>query len=281
MLEQVFIHGFFHADPHPGNVLVLPGNVLCFLDYGMMGMLTARQRELLSDLIIGLAARDERRIVQAAFQLSRFPHREHVAEVEAEIFSFCETHLYKPLKEIRVGAVLNEVTRILIHFDLHLPPEFFTLSKALATMEGVGSALSPDFDIMAAAEPFAQRLLRDRMSPKRVLRQLGATLAQVQGFLRDVPAELSDLFSQLKRGDVRMKFEHRGLENLTHALDQVSNRIAFAIVLAALLIGSALMVHSGIPPTWHGLPLIGVIGFSISGLMGFSLLYSILKHGKM
>ena len=281
VLEQVFIHGFFHADPHPGNVLILPGNVYCFLDYGMMGMLTSRQRELLSDLIIGLAARDERRIVQAIFQLSRFTHRERTVEVEADIFSFCETHLYKPLKEIRVGTVLNEMTRILIRYDLHLPPEFFTLSKAISTMEGVGTSLSPEFDIMAAAEPFAQRLLRERMNPRRVLRQVGSTLVQVQGFLRDVPAELADLFAQLKRGDVRMKVEHRGLENLTHVLDQVSNRISFAIVLAALLVGSALMVHSGIPPKWHGLPVIGVLGFSFSGVMGFSLLYSILKHGKM
>lgn len=281
LLEQVFLHGFFHADPHPGNLLVLPDNVVCFLDYGMMGTLTHRQREQLSDLIIGLATSDEHRIALAATQLAGYHHPERLPQIEAEVTTFVETYLYRPLKEIRIGVILSELTRLMLTYDIHLPHEFFVLTKALTTIDGVGRRLVPDFQVMGVAEPFARRLVRARLDPRRVLRQAGQSAAALHSFLRDLPAQAGSLLAQLRNGDLRFKFEHRGLEKLTHALDQVSNRIAFAIVLAALLVGSAIMVHAGTPPRWHGLPLIGVIGFSLSGLMGFSLLWSILKHGKM
>ncbi len=281
VMEQVLVHGFFHADPHPGNVLVLPHNVVCFLDCGMVGILSARQRELLSDLIIGLVMRDENRIAQAVFRLSGYRHPERQPDVEADIAIFTETHLYRPLRDIHIGTILTELTKIVVQYDIHLPPEFFVLSKTLTTMEGVGRQLSPDLDLMSTAEPFARRLIRERLGPLRVAQRMASAWSELQTFVRETPAQVEEIIDQLRRGDLRLKFEHRGLEHLTHVLDQVSNRIAFAIVLAALLIGSALMVHSGIPPRWHGLPVIGVLGFCVSGVMGFSLLHSILRHGRM
>lgn len=281
MLEQVFIHGFFHGDPHPGNILVMRGNVLCYLDYGLMGMLTIRQRERLSDLIIGLVSRDERRIAQALVQLSGFRHSELLPNIEADVLAFAESYLRRPLREIEIGTVFREIASLVLHYRIHLPPEYFLLAKALAMTEGVGRRLSPDFDVMEAAAPFARKLLRDRLNPKRLAQRLAAAAAEAHSFLRTVPGEISDLLAQAKSGDFKINFEHRGMEKLAHALDQVSNRIAFAIVLASLIIGSAVIVHSKIPPAWHGLPVIGVIGFAVSGLMGFSLLYSIIKHGRM
>ncbi len=281
LIEQVFRHGFFHADPHPGNIRVLGRNVVCFLDYGMMGYLTARQRENLGTLVIGLAARDERRITEAVFHLANHHDHEHTGQIESEILAFIETQLSRPLREIRTGAVLNELARILIRHNIRLPGEFFLLSKALATIEGVGRRLDPDFDVMKAAEPLARRLLRERFGPKGMARQLAGAARELQDFFSTLPGDISDILSRVKNGEAKLRLEHRNLDTLARSLDQVSNRISFAIVLAALLIGSAIIVHSRIPPMWYGLPVIGVLGFIISGFMGFSLLWSILKHGKM
>ena len=281
IIEQVFKHGFFHADPHPGNIRILDNNVVCFLDFGMMGYLTARQRETLGSLIIGLAGRDERRITEAVFHLANHHDHEHTGQIESEILAFIETQLYRPLREIRTGVVLNELARILIRHKIRLPSEFFLLSKALATIEGVGRRLDPDFDVMKAADPLARRLIRERLGPKGLARQFAEFARELQDMARTLPGDFSDLLSKFKNGEAKLKLEHRNLDLLARSLDQVSNRIAFAIVLAALLIGSAIIVHSKIPPTWHDLPIIGVIGFVISGFMGFSLLWSILRHGKM
>ncbi len=281
MLEQIFTHGFFHADPHPGNLMVLPDNVICFLDCGAMGVLTLRQREQLGDLMMGLAAGDERRVADAVVRLSGFRRRELLPRIEADILAFTEGYMHRPLREIEIGRVMSEVAAILIRYEIHMPPEFFLLTKALTTLEGVGRKLSPDFDVMMAAEPFARKLLRERYSPWRLLQQGFSTAGELNEFIRHAPAELTDLLAQARRGELKVKFEHRGLEGLSKILDQISNRIAFAIVLAALVIGSALMVHSGIPPKLGGIPVIGLLGFCVSGLMAFSLLYSMIKHGRM
>jgi len=281
VFEQVFIHGFYHADPHPGNLLIMPGSVVCFLDYGMMGVLSARYREQLSGLILGLVSRDEHRIALAALQLSGTSRSEDTQRLEADIAKFIDAHLYRPLGDIRVGQLLGELTRLAVAHGIRMPPDFSILTKALATIEGVGRMLDPEFDVIRHAEPLARRLLRERMSVRRLAREFVYSAFELQSLLRDLPSEARDILALLKRGEVRVKFEHRGLEELIRTLDQISNRLVFGIVLAALLIGSSVMVRSDIPPKWHGFPVIGAVGFLVSGLMGFWLLYAILRHRRM
>ncbi|NOY79415.1 MAG: AarF/ABC1/UbiB kinase family protein [Kiritimatiellaeota bacterium] len=281
MFEQVFTHGFFHADPHPGNILVQANHVICFLDYGMMGVLSRRYREQLSNLVLGLVNRDERQITSAIFRLSGYSRYERVEVIEADAADFIEQHLYRPLEDIRIGEVLNELTRMLIVHDIRMPPQFFILTKALTTIEGVGRRLSPAFDVIQHMAPLAKKLLRQRMGARRLASEFFYSALELQALIRDLPSDVAEVLRLFKRGEVRVKFEHRGLENMIHTHDQISNRMVFAIVLAALVVGSSIMVLSDIPPKWHGIPLLGVAGFLVSGLMGFSLLYSILKHGKL
>ena len=279
--EQIFEHGFYHADPHPGNILVQPGNVICLLDYGMVGVLPNRQREQLSNLVLGLVKRDERQITAAVLRLADYSRFERVHRIEADVAHFIEYHLYRPLRDIHVGEVLNELTRLLVRHGIRMPPDFFLLTKALTLVEAVGRQLAPDFDVVQHMRPFAKRLLRQRMNPKRMGRELLFSAFELQALLRDMPSELREMLTMLKRGELRLNVEHRGLDELARSQDQISNRTVFAIVLAALIIGSSIMVLSDIPPKWHEIPVIGVVGFVVSGILGFSLLYTILRHRRM
>jgi len=281
MFEQIFTHGFFHADPHPGNILVRPGHVLCFLDYGMVGTVSSRYREQLSNLVLGLVNRDERQITAAAFRLSGYSQYERTEVIEADITDFMEQHLYRPLQEMRIGDILNELVRMLVTHDIRMPPQFFVLTKAITTMEGVVRRLAPGFDVMRTVEPLARRLLRRRWSVRNLASQFLFTAIEFQALVRDLPSDLRELLLLLKRGEVRVQFQHQNLERLIETHDQFSNRLAFAVVLAALIVGSSLMVLSNIPPTWRGIPVIGVIGFAVSGILGFWLLWSMLHHRKM
>ncbi len=281
MFEQVFTHGFFHADPHPGNLLVLPGGVLCFLDYGMMGVLSQRYREQLSNLVLGLVNRDEREIATSVFRLSGYTQYERSEVLEADIADFVEQNLYKPLSDIRIGEVLNDLTRLLILYDIRMPPRFFILTKALTTMDGVVRRLSPQFDVIGHMEPLAKKMLRRRWGLRYLTSEFLFSALEFQNLVRELPADIREIMRLFKRGEVRVKLEHRGLEELLEVHDQVSNRLVFAIVLAALIVGSSIMVLSGIPPKWREIPLIGVIGFVLSGILGFWLLTAILRHRKM
>jgi len=192
-----------------------------------------------------------------------------------------EQHLYRPLRELQVGAVLNQFVELLVRHKLKIPPDFYLLIKALVTVEGNGCRLAPDFDMVKHIEPFARRLIRKRMSPRALARDLYLSTMDMATLLRGLPSDARKILALMKRAKARLQFEHKGLEPMLKTQDQISNRIAFAIVLASLVIGSALIVLSDIPPKWHDIPIIGIVGFIAAGVMGFWLLVSILRHEKM
>ena len=141
--------------------------------------------------------------------------------------------------------------------------------------------LDPKLELIRLARPFMRRIRLERMRPARLAEEIARTGSGYLQLLRELPEELRTILRQLRGGRMRIEFEHRGLQALGAALDRVSNRIAFAIVLAALIVGSSLIVLSDIPPHWHDIPVIGLLGFLVAGIMGFWLLLSIIRHGRM
>jgi len=170
---------------------------------------------------------------------------------------------------------------VIIEHHLEGPRDFYLLAKALVTIEGVGRELDPEFNAAKHAEPFAKKLIMDRMSPRRLIKDFYHSATEASVLVRDFPAEAREILTLLKQGEANIKFEHRGLDPMLKTFDQITNRMVFAIVLASLVIGSALIVLSGVPPKWHEIPVIGIVGFLGAGIMGFGLLFSILRHGKM
>jgi len=281
ILKQIFEHAFFHADPHPGNILVLPDNVICLLDYGMTGTLTERNREYLGDLIAGIIRRNEKQMTRSVLRLSQLETTETVECLEADIADFVEQYLYRPLKDIRMGSLLTQLIQLLIRHNLKLPPVFYLLDKALITVEGNGRKLSPEFDIIEHMKPFVRQLLSERLSVRKLRKDIYTASLDWEAVLRELPTDTRNIIDKIKRGKIRIEFEHKGLEPMLKTHDRISNRVVYGIVLSSLIIGSSLIVLSGIPPKWHQIPIIGIIGFLTAGAMGFWLLISILKHGKI
>jgi len=169
----------------------------------------------------------------------------------------------------------------LIRHNLKLPSVLYLLDKALITVEGNGRRLSPEFDIIKHMKPFVKQLLSERLSIRKLRKDLYTTSLDWEMVLRELPANTRNIIDKINRGKIRIEFEHKGLEPMLRTHDRISNRLVYGIVLSSLVIGSSLIVLSGIPPKWHEIPIIGIIGFLTAGAMGFWLLISILKHGKM
>jgi ubiquinone biosynthesis protein len=281
VLKQIFEHGFFHADPHAGNIMVLDNNIICFLDFGMMGSLLPKHRECLGNIVVGIVNRDVKRIIRATSQLSGSRHVENADRLEYELTDLIDEYYNLPLKNINVGELLTRWLELVITHKVKYPPDMYLLIKALITIEGVGEGIDPTFDMMSRVEPFARKLLKDRLSARRMAKDLYLSASEFALLARDLPSEMREIIEQIKLGEARIEFEHKGLEPMLSKGDQVSNRIAFSIVLAALIVGSALIVMSKTPPMWRGIPLVGIIGFAGAGIMGFWLLISILRHGRM
>ncbi|MCK4624863.1 MAG: AarF/ABC1/UbiB kinase family protein [Phycisphaerae bacterium] len=281
LLEQIFVHGFFHADPHPGNILILPANVICFLDYGMMGTISPRYKDSLADMVIGIVRRDEKQITKAVLDLSAGDETAAAEKLEADVADFIEQHFYRSLKDIDMGELITQLIQLFVKHRLRIIPDFYLLTKALATVEGNGRVLSPDFDMIKNTEPFARKIMAERFSPKTLAKGMYRSGIDLGNLMRDLPGDIREIVAQIKRGRMHVEFEHRGLEPMLKTHDQISNRIAFALILAALIIGSSVIVLSGIPPKWYGIPVFGIVGYLAAGAMGFWLLISILRHGKM
>ena len=280
VLKQIFLHGFFHADPHPGNILVTAGNVICFLDLGMTGILTPTSRERLSSIIIGVASRNPQKIVKTLYDMSE-QQLERKEDLEYEIAELIEEYASRALSTINIGEILNKLSLLMTIHNLKIIPGFYLLVKAVVTIEGVGCKLDPDFNMMEHLEPFAEHLVKEQFGMLHLAKEGVDTLEDLFFLLRDFPSESRELMQVVKWGKLKIGFEHRGLDPMLRKFDQLVNRMVYGLVLAALVIGSSIVVLSKIPPTFYGLPVIGIIGFIAAFVMAFWLLISILRHERM
>jgi ubiquinone biosynthesis protein len=281
VLKQVFQHGFFHADPHPGNIFALPGNVICLLDFGMVGVVDRQTREMFVELVDSVVRRNESRTAQVLLQLTSWEQQPDLRQLERELSDFMGRHLYRPLKDIEVGTLLHDLLEIATRFQLRLPPDIFLMLKAISTVEAVGRMLDPEFDMIAKAAPFIEQVLMGRFKPQRVAEDVGDLAARMLKFLHQFPKDLLDLAGLLRQQKLSLQIKHDGLEKVLVTHDQISNRISFSIVIAALIVGSALIVISKTPPLFYGISLIGIIGFLAAALMGIWLLVAILRSGRL
>lgn len=275
LLHQVFKQGFFHADPHPGNILILPDGRVCFLDYGMVGSLSPTHRERLLDILLGVATQDAGRIAKTLLQLA-FQPSDIVEDLEFQVSELLEAYSFVALKDFRIGEFLNRLIRLIIRNRLRMPPGFYLMLKAIVTLEGVARRLDPGFDMVESIKPFAKLAMKERLRPDRLAKDLYYGALDLTPMLKEFPAQARDILGLIKRGKLRIEFQHQGLEPILKTHERMMTRLVFALVLAALIIGSSLVVLSGIPPKWYGVPLIGVAGFVSAAFVGFWLLVAML-----
>ena len=281
VMEQIFVHGFFHADPHPGNILVMDEDVICFIDFGQMGRLSLRDREQFTDLVLNLVSGNERKVTTGVLKLTIQHGDVDYDDLARDLGDLMDQYLFRPLGELAAGKILQDLLDLVTRHKLSLKPNLYLMLKALSTVEGVGLQLDPDLELITLAQPFMEKIKFARLRPSRLAMEAEETGSEYLSLMRELPGEMRMILRQVRDGRMKLEFEHRGLETLRRSLDRVSNRVAFAIVLAAQIIGSSLIVLAGIPPKWYGIPLIGLAGFLVAGIMGFWLLVSIIRHGRM
>jgi len=281
LLRQIFDFGFFHGDPHPGNLFVLPEDVICLLDFGMVGTVDRQTREDFVDLVDAVVHRQETRTAQILLKITLWDERPRMRDFERAVAEFMGRHLYRPLKEIQVGLLLQHLLELSAGHQLVIPPDIFLMMKTLTAVEGVALSLDPDFDIFAAAAPFIKRVKMERYHPRRLTDDVVRLGADFIEFLQQFPNELLDITRQIRQRKLTVHVELESLKTMLETHDQISNRVSFAIIIAGLIIGSSIIVVSGVPPLFYGISLIGIIIFITGAVMGLWLLVAIIKKGRL
>ena len=275
--EQIFKHGFFHADPHPGNICILPGNVICYLDFGMMDYVDKRSMDTFTDIILGYVNRDKAVVADATMRLVEWDENPDLRALEGDIEGFIDRYLNKPLKGMHLGDIVRESLLLFARHGLRLPPDIFFMIKAISEVQSIGLMLDPAFDIFTKAAPFIKKIQTERMHPSRFIDDF----LTLNSHLRHFPLDLHDLLKQIKQGKGKVRIEHRGLEPLIFGINRSSNRIAFSFIIASLIIGSSLIITTRTGPSIYGLPFLGLLGYTIAAILFLWLLILIRRSGKL
>jgi ubiquinone biosynthesis protein len=275
VLKMIVEDGFFHADPHPGNVFYLPGNRLAFIDFGMVGRLTTRRREELLQLLLGLVQREPQQVADVLIDWTGDDHGVNLSQLEAEIEAFVDQYHGTPLAQLNLAGMLSDVTAILREHRLALPSDLALLIKAFVSLEGMGRGLDPGFHMATEALPLLRQVVRARYQPRVLGRRAWQNLRRALALAEQLPHDLSRLLRSARRGRVHVGIELAHLKRVGDQLDRAANRLALALVIAALIIGASIVMTVSGGPTLFGLPAFGFLGFGGAVVGGLWLVRSI------
>lgn len=276
-IKQILEDGFFHADPHPGNLLITEEQVLCILDWGMVGRLTEGERFDLIEFLFAIVDMDSKRLVDALLVIANSREEINRRRLERDLMDILDSYLAIPLKELNLGSLILEITELLREYRLRLPPDLFIMLKALITAEGTARLIYPDLDVISQAEPFVRKVAAKRYRPALLLSKLQTTLSRILTYRGNISRRFVQIVEKVDRGELNIRFEHKNLGGLRNTLENTASRLTIGIIIAAMIIGSSMIITTGVKPLLFGYPAIGMIGYIISAIAGLWLIYNIIK----
>ena len=281
VFKQIFEDGFFHADPHPGNLFVLEGNIIAPVDYGMMGKLSETTTDELADLLISVVTWHPGGIVKVYQDLEVVGEKVNLRALEADLADFLYKYHKIPLSRLDMRILMDEAFEIIHRYDIHIQAELMLFSKAIMTYEEVGKMLDPEYDLVTEALPYVKGLAYRKFKPKAFLKDASTLLQDLRSLLLLLPFELKRIIKKMGKGQLSFTFQHKGLDKLILELDRSSNRISFSLIIAAIIVGSSLIMRLETKYTLFGYPLVGILGYIFAGLLGVWLVIAILRSGRL
>jgi len=281
VLVMVFEHGFFHADPHPGNFFVEPGGRIGLIDFGMVGTLDERTQEQLARLLLAVTRQDSERLVDAFLDLGAVRQQLRRDLLRRDLEHLLSRYYGKPLGEISLGPLLGEALDIVRRNHLQLPANLALLLKTAVMDEGLGVRLDPSFRLTSVLVPYAERLVLRQYSPLRWARRFGGASLDALQLGADLPQQLRRLIGELERGGLEVGMRPANFEPLIVRFERLANRLILGILTAAFVNGLAVLLSVYRPPGWERWAgAIFTIGFVIAGVLGIYLAWSILRSGR-
>ena len=284
IFKMAFEDGFFHGDPHPGNLILTPQGDLALLDFGMVGYMSRGDIEALSRLFIAVVQRDAAAALRGLEALGVRYTTEVRDDLVRDLRVFLNKYSGLSVGEVTLGQALSELIALARNYRLRVPPVFPLLTKALVTAEGLARAIDPTINVYEVARPYARRLLLERYEPEGVLEGVRERALEYARYVEDYPEQLRQLLSEVADGELEVQLRHGGLDELVGEVDVLANRLVFALVSGALLLGSCMLgafAHGGPTVPYLGVPVVSFVGFTLSLIMGSILLIIIFRSRSL
>ncbi len=274
-LKMIFVNGFYHADPHPGNIMILPDTgELALLDFGMVGRLSGRMREHIEDMVYAIEKEDAEKLVRVIMRASDLPPDLDKTAFEADISDFISYYGKMPVSKIRFFEAINELISIIHRHHVILQSEIVLLSRTIVTLEGSARLLSAEFDLFGLIAPYRKQIMGSPLIAIRKLAKARRFYDEFSEFAETVPPALADIIDRFRKGTIDIHMEHKHLEGTI-------NRLTFGILTASIFIGSSMVLAAAVPPLVFGLSIPGIIGYGVSLLMGIRVMWAIMMTGRL
>ncbi len=279
--EQVFEHGFFHADPHPGNIFVLENSKIAFIDYGMVGIIIESDKILFAKILLAIYDKDVQGLKKAIMSFSTGLDKDQQRNLEYDINYFLRHYSTVSIEDIDGNEVMKGLNALFFDYKIKIPSNLLLLLKALIIIEGVGLKLDPQYDIIQNIGPYVKKLLEKKYNPQRLSQEVLRSAENSIELLKELPEDIREIIHKIKEGKLHIEFEHIGLETVSNDFSSSINRLSFTLIVVAIIIGSSLLVVAKTPPLYKNLPIIGIIGYVIAALMMLRAFYAFKKHGNL
>jgi ubiquinone biosynthesis protein len=275
-MKQAFELGVFHGDPHPGNIRILPDGAICLLDYGMIGMLDTATREQLVDLFVAVARQDVDSAVELVLKIGEpYSEVDHTL-LQVDMRDFVANYYGVELERLNVGHMLSDFVSILSQHHIRCPGSLSLLIRALVTLEGIGRKLDPAFNLAKHLQPFVESLVKERYQPTQIADRLLQRTKRLAALMEHVPEYAVTSLKKLSEDELRLQLEMRGMDRYTTELERASNRLVVGMIMASLILASALLIRAGADTLWFTVPV-----YVASSLLGAWLVYGIFRSGRL
>ncbi|MDD4955828.1 MAG: AarF/ABC1/UbiB kinase family protein [Candidatus Omnitrophica bacterium] len=280
VLKQMFIDGFFHADPHPGNIFILKNGRIAFVDFGIVGRLNEASKSWLTNIFLAAVDKDVERIIESFREVGALG-RSDEARLKMQLLQMFDKYYGIELKEFNMGEFLNDTTKLLYENKVVVLPDFFILIKSLTMLESIGKMLDPEFNMTVEIKRLLDIAIKEERSPRKIARKFKRIGVDFFSLAQNFPRDILSILNDIKKGNLKIGFEHTNLENLISILDKLSNRLSFSLIIAALIIGSSVLINANTHTLFGASFHLGIIGFILAGILGLWLLINILRSGKL
>ncbi|WP_094227722.1 ABC1 kinase family protein [Methanolobus psychrotolerans] len=280
-MKQVYEDGFFHADLHPGNVFIMKDGRIALLDFGMAGFLSYDMRNLLVDELIAITRGDTTLYIELLRDLGSIGDEVDIALLKIDIDHLLYKYYGRALSQLNTALILEEMINLLRKYQIKIPANIALLSKGAMTIEGFSSIMDPQINLAIIAEPFAKNAIKDRVRLTNIAGSAYRDFSSWTRILRRAPMKLSHILDIAERGYLNLRFEHHGFDRIVAEIDAASNRLSFSLIISAIIVGSSLIIQTGMEPHIWGVPLLGVMGFLMAGFLGMWLVVYILRTGRI
>lgn len=277
--------GFFHADPHPGNIFVMPDGRIGLVDFGIVGWLTPDIMESIAEALVALVKKDFDSLVDQYISLGLVTEgvdiEEFKRDFKADMIDFLIPLYDQAISEINIAQYLDTLLHLAAKHNLKMPSDLLLMNKCMLILDSIGRELDPDFNFIVIAEPYATRLIRSRYNPKNMFNKVQKQMSELTEFVTSTPRQMRVLIRKALKDELHVKMTPIGLDRLIRDIDRSTNRLAFSIVVAAIILSSAVLTLSGRGIKVFDLPLFGIAGFLVAFFLGLWLLVSIIRSGRL